>query len=365
MKLGLGLYRHQLNEEHYRFARQCGSTNVIAHLVDYFRSSRSNKPGDQPVGDDSGWGLAGDPRKLWSYEELAALRKNINAAGLELEAIENFDPAHWHDVLLDGPRKREHLENVKTIIRNVGRAGIPVMAYNFSIAGVTGRVKGPFARGGAEAVGMDGAFDKPMPAGMAWNMVVDRKAKGTELTATHEELWGRLKVFLDAVLPVAEEAGVTLAAHPDDPPMPAMRGQPRLVHQPRLYQRLLDLRPSPRNMLEFCVGTLAEMTEGDIYETVDTYSRQRKLAYVHLRNVRGKVPHYKETFIDEGDVDMVRVLRILHRNGFKGVVIPDHAPQMSCAAPWHAGMAYALGYIRAAQQMIEGERGGETKDNHD
>jgi len=137
------------------------------------------------------------------------------------------------------------------------------------------------------------------------------------------------------------------------------------VHQPRLYQRLLDLRPSARNMLEFCVGTLAEMTEGDIYETVDTYSRQRKLAYVHLRNVRGKVPHYKETFIDEGDVDMVRVLRILHRNGFKGVVIPDHAPQMSCDAPWHAGMAYALGYIRAAQQMIEGERGGDTKDNHD
>jgi len=359
MKLGLGLYRHQLNEEHYRFARQCGCTHVVVHLVDYFRSSRSNKPGDQPVGDDSGWGLAGDPRKLWSYEELAALRKDINAAGLELEAIENFDPAHWHDVLLDGPRKREHLENVKTIIRNVGRAGILVMAYNFSIAGVAGRVKGPFARGGAEAVGMDGPFEKPMPAGMAWNMVVDRQAKGTAPAATQEELWGRLKVFLDAVLPVAEEAGVTLAAHPDDPPTPTMRGQPRLVYQPRLYQRLLELRPSPRNMLEFCVGTLAEMTEGDIYETVDTYSRQRKLAYVHLRNVRGKVPHYRETFIDEGDVDMIRVLRILRRNGFNGVIIPDHAPQMSCEAPWHAGMAYALGYIRAAQQMIEGERGGD------
>ena len=156
------------------------------------------------------------------------------------------------------------------------------------------------------------------------------------------------KDFLDALVPVAEEAGVTLAAHPDDPPLPTVRGQPRLVYQPRLYQKLLDLRPSPRNALEFCLGTLAEMTEGDIYDVVDTYSRQGKLAYVHFRNVRGKVPHYQETFIDDGDVDMLRVLRILKQNDFNGVLIPDHAPQMACAAPWHAGMAYALGYLQAA-----------------
>ena len=351
MNLGLGLYRHQLNEEHLRFAKQCGCSHIVAHLVDYFRSSRSNQPGDQPVGDDTGWGLAGDPNKLWTYEELAALKQQINAAGLELEAIENFDPAHWHDVLLDGPKKGLHLENVKTIIRNVGKAGIPVFGYNFSIAGVAGRVKGPLARGGAEAVGMDGPLDKPMPNGMVWNMVYDRSAPaGIVPAATTTQLWQRLKDFLEEVIPVAEEAGVTLAAHPDDPPLPAVRGQPRLVYQPRLYQKLLDLKPSPRNALEFCVGTLAEMTEGDIYEVVDTYSRQGKLAYVHLRNVHGKVPSYKETFIDDGDVDILRVLRILKQNGFRGVVIPDHAPQMSCAAPWHAGMAYALGYLRAGMQ---------------
>jgi mannonate dehydratase len=355
MKLGLGLYRHQLNEEHYRFAKQCGCSHIVAHLVDYFRSSRSNQPGDQPVGDDAGWGLAGDPDQLWTYEELAALKRQINAAGLELEAIENFDPAHWHDVLLDGPRKVLHLENVKTIIRNVGKAGIPIVGYNFSIAGVAGRVKGPFARGGAEAVGMDGPFNKPMPNGMVWNMVYDRATQaGTVPSATTDQLWQRLEGFLKEVVPVAEEAGVTLAAHPDDPPLPTIRGQPRLVYQPRLYQKLLHLRPSPRNALEFCVGTLAEMTEGDIYDVVDTYSRQGKLAYVHLRNVRGKVPFYKETFIDDGDVDVLRVLRILKQNGFKGVVIPDHAPQMVCAAPWQAGMAYALGYLRAGVQAAGG-----------
>lgn len=358
MKLGLGLYRHQLNAEHYRFARQCGCTHLVIHLVDYFRSSHSNLPGDQPVGDDSGWGLAGDPDRLWNYEELAAIKREINAAGLELEAIENFDPAHWHDVLLDGSKKSQQLENLKQLVRDVGRAGIPILGYNFSIAGVAGRVKGPFARGGAEAVGMDGPFDKPMPNGMVWNMIYDpNAAPGTVPSATSEQLWARLKDFLDALLPVAEEAGVTLAAHPDDPPMPTVRGQPRLVYQPRLYQKLIDLRPSPRNALEFCIGTLAEMTEGDIYEIVDTYSRQGKLAYVHLRNVRGKVPEYRETFIDEGDMDVLRVLRILKKNNFEGVVIPDHAPQMSCAAPWHAGMAYALGYIRAGLQIVNGERG--------
>jgi len=353
MKLGLGLYRHQLDAEHYRFARQCGCTHLVIHLVDYFQSSRSNKPGDQPVGDDTGWGLAGDSNQLWTYEELTTLKKQINDAGLQLEAVENFDPAHWHDVLLDGPKKRQQLENLKTIIRNVGRAGIPIFGYNFSIAGVAGRVKGRFARGGTEAVGMDGPFDNPMPRGMAWNMIYDPTApKGMEPPATSEQLWQRLKDFLDALVPVAEEAGVTLAAHPDDPPMPALRGQPRLVYQPRLYQKLIDLKPSPRNALEFCLGSLAEMTEGDIYEVADTYSRQGKLAYVHFRNVRGKVPFYQETFIDEGDVDMLRVLRILKQNGYDGVLIPDHAPQMAGAAPWHAGMAYALGYMRAALQMI-------------
>ena len=355
MKLGLGLYRHQLNAEHYRFAKQCGCTHLVIHLVDYFRSSRSNQPGDQPVGDDSGWGLAGDPQKLWTYEEMAAIRQEINAPGLELEAIENFDPAHWHDVLLDGPQKPQQIENLKTIIRNAGKAGIPIFGYNFSIAGVAGRVKGKFARGEAEAVGMAGPVDRPLPKGMVWNMVYDKAAPAGDIpSATQEQLWSRLKYFLDELVPVAEAAGVTLAAHPDDPPLPFVRAQPRLVWQPQLYQKLIDLKPSPRNALEFCVGTIAEMADGDVYEAVAQYSRQQKLGYVHLRNVRDKVPHYQETFIDDGAVDVLRVLKILHQNGYTGVIIPDHAPQMNCSAPWHAGMAYALGYLRAGLKMVEG-----------
>jgi len=354
MKLGLGLYRHMLNAENYRFACQCGCSHVVAHLVDYFHQGADNERENQPTGGRGGWGRAGDPNALWSAGELRALKQEVNAAGLELAAIENFDPAHWHDVLLGGPRKEQHLENIKTIIRHAGQAGIPVIGYNFSIAGVAGRIKGPFARGGAISVGMDGVDAAPIPHGMVWNMVYDPDAPpGSVDPATPEALWQRLGDFLEAVLPVAEEAGVTLAAHPDDPPVPALRGQPRLVYQPRLYQKLLDLKPSPRNALELCVGSLAEMTEGNIYDVVDGYSRQGKIAYVHLRNVHGKAPHYRETFVDDGDVDMFRVLSILKKNGFDGVIIPDHTPEMACGAPWHAGMAYALGYIRALLERLD------------
>jgi mannonate dehydratase len=188
---------------------------------------------------------------------------------------------------------------------------------------------------------------------MVWNMIYDPNAPpGSLASITQDELWRRLKAFLDEILPVAEEVGVKMALHPDDPPMPTVRGQPRLVYQPGLYQRVIDLHPSPANRLEFCLGTLAEMTEGDLYETVEQYSKQQRLGYVHFRNVRGKVPHYRETFVDDGDIDMIRVLKILQHNNFDGVLIPDHTPQMTCSAPWHAGMAYAMGYMKAALQAI-------------
>ena len=175
MKLGLGLYRHQLDDEHFQFAAQAGCSALVIHLVDYFNQAKGNRRGDQPTGDLYGWGRAGDPAQLWTTEQLQDLVARARRHGLEIAAIENFDPAHWSDVLLDGPRKAEQLENLKTIIRRVGEAGIPCIGYNFSLAGVAGRVRGPFARGGAEAVGMDGPVDEPVPEGLVWNMQVAEK----------------------------------------------------------------------------------------------------------------------------------------------------------------------------------------------
>jgi len=358
MKLGLGLYRHMLSRDYYDFAVQAGCTHVVVHLVDYFRDGSANPRNNQPTGSKyAPWGLAGEPGNLWTVEEMQSTRVEIEAAGLSLAAIENLDPGIWHDILLDGPRRAEQIEYVKTTVRRMGEAGIPVLGYNFSIAGVCGRVSGPFGRGGAITVGMDGpADDEPIPNGTVWNMVYDcNAAPGFLPSVAHDELWRRLACFLEEVLPVAEQSGVRLALHPDDPPMPTMRRQPRLVHQPYMYEQVLEAFPSNSNALELCVGTLAEMTEGDVYNAVDEYSRQGKIAYIHLRNIKGKVPRYRETFIDEGDVDMARILSILKRNGFEGVIIPDHTPQMSCSAPWHSGMAHTLGFVAGVLASLKNQ----------
>lgn len=353
MKMGLGLYRHMLTQDNFRFAKQAGATHIVAHLVDYFHDSERIPATTGTIN----WGITQNQGHLWTYEELRDLKRAINAEGLELAAIENLDPSHWYDVLLDGPRKQQQLEDVKVMIRRLGKAGIPCLGYNFSIAGVWGHVQGPFARGGAESVGFlgkDGPEETPIPNGQVWNMTYDLSAPSGNIgNVTTEQLWQRLSDFLKAVVPVAEEAKVRLAAHPDDPPMPMLRGTARLVHQPHLFQKLLDIVPSYYNALEFCQGTTAEMAAGDVYEAIDRYTKQGSIAYVHFRNVQGKVPHYHEVFMDEGDVDFVRAMRIYSKNNFDGVMIPDHTPQMTCAASWHAGMAYALGYMRGILATLE------------
>lgn len=340
MKLGLGLHNQMLTQENFRFARQAGATHLIVHTP-RFGSDAYVPP-------------------LWTEEQLRGLKEQIEAEGLVLEGIENFLPAHWYDVLLDGPRKAEQLAGLKEIIRAMGRVDIPVMGYNFSIAGVWGRTHGPWARGGARSVGYVAAeapAHDPIPKGTVWNQVYDPEAGPGDIgTVTPEQLWSRLEYFLKELVPVAEEAGVRLAAHPDDPPLETVRGTARLVYKPELYQRLLDIVPSHANALEFCQGTIGEMYgEMDIYEAIDRYAGQGKIGYVHFRNVQGKVPNYHEVFMDEGDIDMLRTLRIYHKHGYDGVLIPDHTPSMECSAPWHAGMAWALGYMRAAITLIEAE----------
>lgn len=351
MKAGLGLYSHMLNKAHFEFAKQCGCSHVVLHLVDYFNRGNQNNKNNQPVGDNDGWGIAGGSAHLWQLDELLRLKKEINKSGLEIAAIENFDPIHWHDILLDGPKKKEQIEIIKQHIRNAGHAGIPVIGYYFSLAGVCSRTTGSFARGQAVSVGMEVINNNPIPIGMVWNMIYNPNAPMGHLNqVTAEELWHRLEYFISEVIPVAEEAGVTLAAHPDDPPLPELRNTPRLIYRPDHYDRLLNASPSKRNALEFCLGTIAEMKEGDIYEATEKYARH--IAYIHFRNVVGKVPRYKEVFLDEGDTDMIKVLRILKRKKFTGVLVPDHTPQLSCEGSWYAGMAHALGYLNAVLKFI-------------
>ena len=362
MKLGFGLYSHMLDAENYAFARQAGATHIVAHLTDYFYKGDPDGAGDQPLGNTKrGWGYA-PKQEVWSTDTLKKLKDEMKKFDLKLEVLENISPAFWHDILLDGPGRERHLENVRQLIRNMGEAGIPILGYNFSLAGVAGRTKGPYARGRAQAVGMEGisrAIDTPISKGMVWNMVYDPRApEGFEETITYKELMRRYKGFISEMLPVAQKAGVKLALHPDDPPLKEVRRQPRLGYHPDHYKAIMQLDDSPNHVMELCIGTLGEMVDGDLYEAVDYFARTHKIGYLHCRNIRDKVPDYKETFVDEGEIDMIRVLKILKKHDFQGIIIPDHAPQMSCEAPWHAGMAYAMGYLKALIQVIANENKG-------
>ena len=354
MKIGLGLYADSLNERNFKFAKQAGATHIVAHLVNYFG-------GQDPQisrGDDDGWGTTSH-HQSWDEASLRALIYQLRQHGLELAAIENFDPAQWHDILLDGPQKYAQVEVIKASIRAAGRAGVPTIGYNFSIAGVWGWTRGPYARGGAMSVGFDATselLNAPIPDGMVWNMRF-RQQEGSKTLAqvSPQELWSRLEWFLHQVLPTAEECGVNLALHPDDPPVEQLRGTARLVNQPEKYEKLLNISRSKANQIELCLGSVQEMpaSQMDVYQTLEKYVREDRVGYIHFRNVKGKVPRYQEVFVDEGDIDMPRIVALLHHLNYQGVIIPDHTPAMECDASWHAGMAYALGYMRALVQLAE------------
>lgn len=356
MKLGLGLYKHMLTRDNFKFAKQVGCTHLIVHLADYY----SQEKGVVTATDEtSNYGSSAIADPIWSLESMQGLQTMAREEGLEIFGIENFSPADWYDVLLDGPKKYEQIEALKQIIRNVGKAGIRSFGYNFSFAGVWGHQRRTVARGGAVSACFNAhelAIDSPIPDGEIWNMTYAEVTPGKFIEEIKVDmLWERLSWFLSEMLPVAEEAGVELALHPDDPPMESLRLTPRLVYQPHIYQKVIDLFDSPSNKLEFCMGSVQEMSEGSLYDALEGYASQGKISYVHVRNVKGKVPVYDEVFIDEGDIDMFEALRILKKHDFQGVLIPDHTPELLCDASWHAGMAYALGYIRAILQSLEKE----------
>jgi len=354
MRVGLTLAGGQLNRDGACFAAQLGVRDVVVHLTRYAHNADPTRYLAGEVGPDLG-DCSDDP--LWTYEDMAGIAAMLREFDIAIAALENFSPNFWSDVLLDGPRRNEQMEGLKRLVRDAGRAGIPCIGYNFSIAGVWGWRRRPIARGGAVTAAFDMSdFDaeRPIPDGMVWNMRY-RPARddAPPLYVSETELWQRLERFLDELVPVAEEAGIRLAAHPDDPPAQRLRGTARLVNAAEKYDRLLAVVDSPANALEFCIGSLQEMPDTDIYATTRRFARQGRIAYVHFRNVRGRVPDYHETFVDDGDIDMTEIVRILRDEGFAGVLVPDHTPELSCPAPWHAGNAHAIGYMRALVQNAD------------
>lgn len=339
MAFGEGLIpQGSLNDNNLLYAKQLGVTDIILHLP------------DEKLLPSTQYGY-------WTVDDLLRVKDFINSYGLNLAAIENFPLDHWYDVLLDGPGKFRQIENIKRTITNMGKAGIMIMGYYFSIAGVWGRTYGQFARGNALSdgfsveAGMD--LNQPIPRGEVWGMSVrPNDSQGYSDCADLNEMWGRLEFFLKEIVPVAVDSQVRMAAHPDDPPASVLRQTARLLTHPDHFDRLLDIMPSYYNALEFCQGTISYMAKGDLYDSIKKYAARNSIAYVHLRNNCGRYPDYYETFIDDGDWDILKCLKLYKEFGFNGVLMPDHTPQVTCNAPFHAGFAHAIGFIKAGLLSI-------------
>ncbi|NJL92737.1 MAG: hypothetical protein HC915_02890 [Anaerolineae bacterium] len=155
---------------------------------------------------------------------------------------------------------------------------------------------------------------------------------------TESELWEHYQRFLEVALPVAEAEGITLALHPNDPPVPSLAGVPGLFRSIASFQRAFDLRSSAQHGIILCLGSWAETGE-DLFRVIEHFGQQNKLSYCHFQSVRGSVPRFEERFIDDGDYDPMALLLAMQRAGFTGAIIPGHVPQVEGDIEWRTERA--------------------------
>jgi len=314
MRLAAGQF-NQLSDERLQFIKQLGVDDVLLNT---------------PV-------LPGETH--WEFMDLLHLRMRCEDAGLRLAAIENVPRRFYEKVMLGLPGRDEQIEHLATTIRNMGRAGIPILGYNWMPNGVWRTSRTTPGRGGAKVTSFDMelARNAPLSHGRAY---------------TEEEMWANYEVFLKAVIPVAEEAGVKLALHPDDPPVESLGGIARIFCNFEGFRRAMELVDSPMNGLDFCHGCWSEMGPG-VIEALRYFGERGKIFYVHFRDVQGTVPKFQEGFINEGNSDMFEVMKTLKEVGFTGFLIADHVPHMVDDTEWgHRGRAYAIGYMTALLEVV-------------
>lgn len=337
MRAGLGTFMDPAPER-LRFIKQLGVDDILLNLWGAPEAGYPNLP------------LSGT--KEWSFQNLVQLRNQIQQAGLRLNAIENFPYGFYDQVMLGGPEQNEQLAHLKTTVRNVGRAGIPWLGYNWMPNGVWRSSVTKRLRGGAETSEIDMAQ-------------LERSPNTHDREYTEAELWANYERFLEAVLPVAEEEGVTLALHPDDPPVESLGGIPRLFRDFEGFKRAMELVPSDNHGLQFCLGNWSAMG-ADLDEVIRYFGERDKIEYVHFQTISGPLPRFNEVFIDEeGYYDPYDVIAALDSVGFSGLMIPGHVPKLEGDGQYLAhddrsdldveghggwkerGRAFTVGYLRA------------------
>ncbi len=284
------------------------------------------------------------PEDRYALEDLVGFRQHCERFGLRLESIEGI-PAHLYEkVMLGEPGRDQQIEAYQRLIRNVGSAGIEILAFHWLPNFVWRTSSNGPLRGGAWASSFD------------YELVRDAAlTHGRRYTA--DEMYANFEYFIDAVLPVAEESGVRLALHPDDPPSHDVGGIARIFSSFEAFRDASERWPSRSFSLLFCLGTFSEMGPGAA-DSLRYFVERDRVAYVHMRDVQGHVPKFQECFLGDGNVDVVGVMRMLHELGFEGCVIDDHSPRvLGDPDEWpYRGQAWSTGYLLGLAAAIKGER---------
>lgn len=273
-----------------------------------------------------------------SFEYLVALRQKVEDAGLILYNAGNMSVAKSDRIHLALPGRDESIAEFQTFIRNLGRAGIHTTTFTWEPDRVWSSPPGATRSSPARQVNLAELALRPLTHGREYSRA---------------ELWDNFEYFIRRIIPVAEEAGVRLALHPNDPPVDGkLGGIPCLIHSGADYLRAFELAASPNLGMEFCVGCWLEgdAAFGDLFQAIRRFTEEGRIFIVHFRNISSPLPVFTETYLDNGYMDMARVMKCFWDAGYSGTMILDHSPQM---APSYkgAGVAYATGYMRALMQL--------------
>ena len=331
MRPGFGSFMYP-TEEKLTLVKQLGVDDIILNM--YKNNLIDTNFGALP--------LPGDHQ--WEYKDLLMLRNKVENAGIRLLALENMPFSFYDKIMMGQSGRDEQLKHVQETVYNMGSAGIPVLGYGWTPTGVWRSSTSYKIRGGAESmsVNLEDFKNAPLSHGRIFS---------------EEEMWDYYQYFLEGILPIAKEAGVTLALHPNDPPVPSLAGVPQLFRSFEAYKKAMDLVKSENHGLQYCLGNFSEMGE-DINAVTEYFAKQDKLIYVHFQTVSNSLTNgntkFNEVFVDmPGYYDPVSVLKKFKEVGFNGMIMPGHVPKIIGDQSWkERGRSFTIGYIKGIMAAL-------------